>query len=139
MQAKDASGKSSLAKSAGILSLILWVLGFGLAFVIPPLSYFYWVPDALLLIGFWPLLLVWRSGWPWIAFGILNIVIGFVLEMMMFLPDTNFTIEMKLVRKHLAEYHCALVWILIGAASFIYGLFRFTKSSISYFRSKICK
>lgn len=126
-------------RPATILSLVFWVVGFALAFVIPPLSKFYWVPDALLLIGFWPLLFVWRPAWPWCLFGILNVLIGFILEMMVFLPDTNFTTEMKLVRKHLTEYHCALAWILIGFVSLAYGLFRSVKAIVFYLRNKMAK
>ncbi|HEY9676515.1 MAG TPA: hypothetical protein V6C76_00835 [Drouetiella sp.] len=116
--------KSKAAKIAAIASTILWVVGFGLAFVIPAASPFGWVPDAMLLVGFFPLLYAWKPGWPWVVFGVLNTFVGFVLLVAAFMPDTNFTPEMILVRKHLAEQHSPYTWMVIGILSTIFGAVR---------------
>ncbi len=56
-EAADKSKSMSASKIAGIVSAVLWIVGFALAFVVPSTSPFMWVPDALLLIGFFPLLI----------------------------------------------------------------------------------
>lgn len=120
--------KSRSHKMATISSAVLWILGFGLAFVIPPGSPLIWLPDFLLLTGFIPVLLIWRPGWPWLVFGGLNFFIGFVLEAARWLPDNQLPAEMVRVRMHLAEYHAPLVWMFVGAVSSIFGCIRITKN-----------
>lgn len=121
---------------ASILSCVLWCLGFFLAFVFPPDSPLIWLPDTLLLAGFLPLLFIWKPGWPWILFGILNIFIGFVLEVAKYLPDDELPGEMPLVRAHLAEYHVPWVWFIIGFVSVVYGIFRIIKGLIIWIASR---
>ena len=121
-----AKKKTGGAKVAAIASTVLWILGFGLAFVIPARSPFGWVPDGMLLVGFFPLLYAWRPGWPWVVFGVLNTVVGFLLLIAFYIPDTNFTNEMIIVRKHLAEQHSPFTWMTIGIASTIFGIVRMT-------------
>jgi hypothetical protein len=50
--------QSSARKISAVLSAVLWTVGFFLAFVIPKTSPLIWVPDFLLLIGFFPLLFI---------------------------------------------------------------------------------
>lgn len=107
-----------------ISSAIIWIIGLVLAFLIPPTSQFIWLPDALLLLGFFPLLIGWRPSWPWIVFGVLNICIGFVLLVSQYLPDTSLPKEMMIVRRHLLNYHVPMVWMLIGAIATVYGTIR---------------
>ncbi len=114
--------KWSRARIAGVLSTVFWVLGIVLTISVPAWSRFVFLGDALLLIGFCPLLWLWKPGWPWIIFGLLNTFIGFVLEIAYYLPDTTFTYEMKVVRNHLRDQHSAITWILIGVVSAIYGI-----------------
>jgi hypothetical protein len=104
-----------------ILTSIMWVAGFGLAFIIPTDSRYNWLPDALLLFGFWPLLFKIRAKWLWLVFGVLNFVIGCVLELIAVLPDQAFiTIPNAVtVKTHLTEHHMPLVWMGIGILSFI--------------------
>lgn len=108
-------------------SAAIWIIGFLLAFVIPPTSKLIWVPDTLLLVGFFPVLFVWQPGWPWLVFGLGNIFIGFVLQVAFFLPDAGLPATMVPVRAHLAEYHVPMVWILTGIVSVIYGVIRTVK------------
>jgi uncharacterized membrane protein YfcA len=119
--------KARAAKIAGLAATILWVAGFAILFIIPAKSPFIWLSDFLLLLGFWPLLWIWRPGWPWIIFGVLNMAIGFFLEIAYALPDTNFTPEMKIVRNHLHDMHSSLTWILVGFVSALFGVFRTNK------------
>lgn len=138
MDSSQDKKKSKGGKLAGISSTVLWVLGFALAFVIKPGPQI-WIPDTLLLLGFCPLLWVFKPGWPWIVFGVLNCVIGFFLELMVFIPDATFTNEMKIVRQHLAEQHCAIAWILIGLASTVVGIIRTARDIFVFLRKRVSK
>jgi hypothetical protein len=131
--------KTGAAKIAAIVSTVLWILGFALAFVVPAGSPFGWVPDGMLLVGFWPLLYAWRPGWPWLVFGILNVIIGFLLLVAAYIPVTNFTPEMIIVRKHLAEQHSPFTWMTIGIVSTIFGVTRMTTHLIVWLRSRTKK
>lgn len=139
--------KSKAVKIAGALSTVLWVIGFILPFVFKPESPYVWVSDTLLLCGFWPLLFVYRAGWTWVIFGVLNVLIGFGLELVTHLmpaiPDSFWTpdkIAMKpafeQMSKHIAEMHPCLPWILIGAISTIYGIIRIIKTIIKWIIKK---
>jgi hypothetical protein len=133
MSAHKTSAKQSLGyKFSVALSTVLWILGFVLAFVVPKGSPFFWVPDFLRLIGFWPLLWLPKPSWPWLVFGVLNVLIGFVLQMAAFLPETNFTAQMILVKKHLAEQHSPLTWILVGFVSLLIGVLRALRNCLIF-------
>jgi hypothetical protein len=118
---------------AAIASTILWVLGFGLAFVIPGNSRFTWVPDTLLLIGFFPVMYIYPAGWTWLVFGILNTAIGFILEIGYHLPDESFPPEVNTLRKGLQATHPTLVWILLGVVCTIFGIIRMVKNTYRFF------
>lgn len=132
---RDTGGR----KIAAVLSTVLWMVGFFLAFVISPKSPYIWVPDTLLLLGFFPLLLVWKPAWPWLVFGVCNLFIGFVLEVAKYLPDAELPSEMRLVRAHLAEYHSANSWMFIGLVALIYGVIRLIKGWLRWINSKRAK
>ena len=123
--------KAKLNKSQTILNwvaIFCWTLGFGLAFIIPGKSRYIFIPDTLLLIGFWPLLFQWRFSLPWIIFGCSNMGIGFILQLSAFLPNEHFTAAMILVKEHLANLHSPITWIVIGFISALYGVGRFIKN-----------
>lgn len=125
--------KSPAKKIAALVATILWVVGFGLNFVIKPGERLIWVPDALLLIGFWPLLFVYKAGWTWFGFGVCNIAIGFFLELMVHLPiDTFKSQDQIIVRDHLIQMHSPITWIRIGIVSAIYGAFRMIKTIVKW-------
>lgn len=154
--------KTPIGKIAGIVSAVLWVLGFGLAFVIPSSSPWMWLPDALLLIGFWPLLYFWKPSWPILVFGILNVIIGFTLLVASFIPVEKLTEEMHTahtqmvltkspyasafsdetakqvaaVHRHVAEQHSPWTWMIIGVLSTIYGIGRMIKNIIKWIAAK---
>src|SRR5215475_5425128 len=107
---EDSAKKPSMAKRLGVATTVIWVIAFLLIFVVPKGSPYIWVSDALLLIGFWPLLFIWRPGWPWLLFGICNIAIGFLLLIAVYLPDSNFTPQMVAVKKHIADAHSPFTW-----------------------------
>jgi len=96
--------------------------------------------DTFLLIGFWPLLFVWRAGWTWLVFGLLNIFIGFFLELAKFLPTDMMTPAMQQAyeqaKEHIISMHPAIVWILIGAVSALFGLFRIGKTIWRFFKRR---
>ena len=130
---KKSTAKSGLAKRAGLASTVIWVIAFALIFIVPKTSPYIWVSDALLLIGFWPLLLIWRPGWPWLIFGICNIAIGFLLLISIYLDDSNFTPQMVAVKKHIADAHSPFTWMTIGCLSSFYGIARMVSHSAAFF------
>lgn len=143
-------------KPATIAATILWVAGFALIFLVPPKSRFVWVSDFLLLAGFLPLLWYCRPGWPWLLFGLLNVIIGFILEIAYVLPDdtlsssgavsllsagggmtsAQLTAQMLHVRDHLRDSHSALTWILVGFGAVAFGAFRTTRDIIGFCKKK---
>ncbi len=161
-EARETGKKMSASKIAGIVSAVLWIVGFALAFVIPADNPFMWVPDAMLLIGFFPLLFFWKPSWPWLVFGILNVVIGFVLLVGTFIPVDTLTTEMKKAREqlteqkspyasvfsesstqqmahvhtHLVKQHSPWTWMLVGVFSTIYGIVRMIKNTIKWAAKK---
>jgi hypothetical protein len=126
-------------KAAGLIACVFWVLGFALSFIIPGKSAYTWVPDTLLLVGFFPVLFVHPAGWTWFIFGILNAAIGFILEVGYQLPDEVFPPEVNTLRKGLQATHPTLVWILLGAACTLYGVFRITKTVVRFIRKRAVK
>lgn len=136
---KKKEKKTGAAKVAAIASTVLWILGFALAFVVPANSPFGWVPDGMLLVGFFPLLYAWKPGWPWVVFGVLNTIVGFLLLVAFYIPDTNFTRDMIIVRKHLAEQHSPYTWMVIGIMSTIFGMVRMAIHLFQWIRLKTAK
>ena len=134
--------KNKLTKTQVVLNwtaTIFWILGFALAFVIPAKSKFIFLPDALLLIGFWPFLWQWRFSLRWIIFGVLNMGIGFILQISEYLPNEKFTHEMILAKEHLANQHSPITWIVVGFVSTVFGLIRFFKNTILWVARKLNK
>lgn len=129
--------KFKFSKS-GLLASLLWVVGFLIAFIIPPGSHFIWVPDALLLFGFWPLLIGGRARWLWLVFGILNMIIGWHLAMSTVLDDAKFApYHLVEIKKHLALYHPFMTWLLIGFVCTIIGLIRLFLGLIKWLMGKL--
>jgi hypothetical protein len=142
--------KSRALKIAGALSMVLWIIGFVLPFILKPNSPYVWLSDTCLLCGFWPLMFVHRAGWTWLVFGVLNVLIGFGLELVRFLvpaiPETFWTPEkiqfkasMLQMNQHIADMHPFLPWILIGFASTAYGIFRITKTIVKWLIKRLYK
>lgn len=109
---------------AGTFACVFWVASLLLAFAIQPPNRYIWVPDAALLVGFLPLLLKWRPGWPWLLFGIPTFFIGLILLLTTFLADEHFIpagANVIAVKHHLADFHPAWTWIFIGLLCSICG------------------
>lgn len=136
MKITSREGHSPARKISAVLSALLWTAGFFLAFVIAPSSPYIWLPDFLLLAGFFPLLMIWKPAWPWIVFGVCNVFIGFVLEVAKFLPDRELPPEVRLVRGHLAQYHEPMTWMFVGVVSVIYGLVRLIKGTMRWLKER---
>lgn len=128
--------REKAGKLAGLSSCVIWVVGIALAFVIPPKSTFIYVPDALLMFGFFPLLFLWRFSWPWLVFGVLNIGIGILLQVIEYSPDNLFPAELLKPKHHLAEYHPAIDWWLTGVLATGYGVVRLVKNIYLMLRRK---
>lgn len=139
----EEGGISRRTRIGTILSTVLWAVGFVLLFVIKPDNPLVFLSDTFLLIGFWPLLFAWRAGWTWLVFGLLNIFIGFFLELAKFLPTDTMTPTMQAAyeqaKTHVICVHPALVWILIGAASALFGLVRIGITIWRYLKSRKSK
>jgi hypothetical protein len=106
---------------ATVISTVLWVLSIILAFVIKPGQALAFVPDALLLLGFFPLLILWRRGWVILLFGFFNAFIGFFLLLLEFLPDEKFTGAMQAMRQHLLSMHSCWTWMIVGVVALVWG------------------
>jgi len=115
----DKAKKKALV--ATIISTVLWVLSIVLAFVIKAENPWAWVPDALLLLGFFPLLILWRQGWLTFLFGLFNTLIGFFLLILKYLPDDKFVGSMQMMRVHLLTMHSCWTWIIFGLIALIWG------------------
>ena len=140
--------KKRSGRIAGIIATVLWIVGFILTVAVPAGNPFVFLGDALLLIGFWPLLWLWSPGWPWIVFGLLNMAIGFLLEIAYVLPDALFLQNpvpgadvhaVLAVRNHLRDQHSAITWIIIGFISTAFGLVRTGRQVFAWIASKKVK
>jgi hypothetical protein len=104
-----------------VLSTVLWVASIILSFLIKPGDVRIFIPDALLLLGFFPLLWLWRRGWVTFLFGLFNGLIGFFLLILQYLPDEKFTGAMQTMRNHLLQMHSSWTWLLLGMVALIWG------------------
>jgi hypothetical protein len=127
--AKDiAAVRWTPARFAAVCATAIWLNGFGLAFYFKPGTAQIWIPDALLLLGFLPLLFVWKPFWPWVVFGLLNIAISFVLYFIAYLPDAALPANMLAGKHHIQAYHVPFVWLAFGNYCLLYGVFRLLKN-----------
>lgn len=146
-KSKTKKEKSKGLKIAGALSIVLWTIGFILPFVLKKDSPYVWVSDTFLLTGFWPLLAYYKAGWTWLVFGILNMVLGFGLELVKHLvaciPDSFWTPE-KLAYKplfmnmhhHISDMHPCMPWLIIGFISAIFGIIRMLTAVVKWVLKK---
>jgi hypothetical protein len=119
----------SLAKRVGgIASCVIWLIGIALTFMIPPHSQFIFIPDAMLMLGFFPLLYMWKYSWPWLLFGVLNFGIGILLMVIEFSPDNLFPPELLGPKHHLGDYHPPIVWTTTGIIATTFGAGRLIKN-----------
>lgn len=114
----------------------LWVLSIILSFCIAPKSAQIWIPDAVLLLGFYPL--IWVCPWSlvWIAWGILTTFIGWFLLLLTCLPDSSLPAQSIGVKQHLAEYHVCWPWLIMGALITICGTIRLIINTVKLLRRK---
>ncbi len=117
------------SKKSNILAALVWILSLGLAFRISPSSGFIWVPDALLLFGFYPLLISIKSPWLWLGFGLLDFFAGCMLLIVSYFPKAEFVqyeqlfhVNLVEFNAHLQSYHPYYTWALIGILSALIGL-----------------
>jgi hypothetical protein len=117
------------SKKSSIIAAVIWIVSVIFAFTIPPPSKFIWLPDALLLFGFYPLFISMRSAWLMLAFGVINFFVGFGLLIMQCAPKEELIRLEHIARfnlietsSHVIAYHPYYVWGLIGILSAIIGL-----------------
>jgi hypothetical protein len=115
-------------KISAIASCIIWIAGIGVAFLIKPGTNLIYVPDALMLLGFVPLLYAWRFSWPWLVFGAINFGIGVFLQAIAFIPDSYFPQNLWPPKHHLAEYHPSITWWVFGGFALTFGIVRLFKN-----------
>jgi UPF0716 family protein affecting phage T7 exclusion len=128
-------------KFLSLLATILWVAGFAIPFIVPKNWPFLWLSDALLLIGFWPFLVLLGAWWAWLLLGILNFLIGCVLAIVRYTGDENFQgrTDVIQVKHHLAEYHFEYVWMIIGIISTIVGVVLMIKAIANWIANRKSK
>lgn len=128
--------KSKKNKIAGWSACALWVLSIILSFAIAPNSPFIWIPDAVLLIGFFPLIWICPYSIVWIIFGVLNALIGWFLLLLTCIPDSALPAQSIGIKKHLAEYHPYWSWILLGLFVALCGTVRICVNTIGMISKK---
>jgi hypothetical protein len=121
-------------KICAIASCVIWMAGIGVAFIFKPDSNMIYVPDALMLLGFVPLLYAWRFSWPWLVFGAINFGIGVFLEAIKYIPDSYFPKDLWPPKHHLAEYHPSITWWVFGGLALLFGTVRLVKNLIKMAR-----
>ncbi len=114
--------RSKAAWVATILSTLLWLLSIVLAFQIPGGSRDIWLPDTLLLLGFLPLLLLWKQSWLILLFGIFNGLIGFFLLMLVFIESEKFVGPVLAMKQHLISMHSPWAWLSVSLVAVVWGL-----------------
>jgi hypothetical protein len=128
-RAAEISGPRKCAEKIALWSsIVIWVSGIGIAFVLNPTSPFVCVSDGLLLVGFLPLLFLWRFSMPWMIFGIFNMLIGFFLLMLSQMSNELFPQQFWPMKTHLAQYHPSTIWLLLGFVCLAFGIVRFAKN-----------
>lgn len=115
----EAKGKGALW--ATVSSTSLWILSLVLAFQIKPENVLIWLPDALLLLGFVPLLILWGRGWLTFLFGLCNCFIGVFLLVLRYLESDKFTGQVLAMKEHLVMLHSPWSWFFIGLVALIWG------------------
>jgi hypothetical protein len=123
------------AKIAGLGSCAIWVLGIIVSLIIKPDNELIYIPDALLLTGFVPLLYAWRFSWPWLVFGGFNFAIGIFLQLLAYIPDHFFPADLVYWKHHLAEYHPPIAWWIFGLFTIMFGVARLAKNLVKKARS----
>ena len=114
----------------------LWGLSIILSFLIPTSSPAIWLPDSLLLLGFFPLIWICPYSVIWLAFGILTALIGSFLLLLTNIPDASLPAQTLSVKKHLAEFHPCWSWMIIGSFVTICGSIRFLVNCLLFFIRK---
>ena len=118
------NAKSKRKKIASIVACGLWVLSIALSFAIPPSSSFIWIPDAVLLMGFFPLLWICPFSILWMLWGVLTAFIGCFLLLLTNIPDNALPPDTHTIKHHLAEYHPYWSWMILGLIGTIIGVIR---------------
>lgn len=130
----DTSSKKK--KIAAWTACGLWVLSLGLSFAIPPTSPLIWIPDTVLLLGFFPLIWICPYSLVWIAFGILTAFIGSFLLLLTCIPNEALPADTHAIKKHLLEFHPCWSWMLLGLFATIAGIIKLIINLTIRFRSK---
>lgn len=131
--------KSKASLIATVLSTLLWLLSIVLAFQIPAGSKLIWIPDSLLLAGFFPLLLLWKQSWLTLLFGIFNSLIGFFLLMLINLESEKFVGQVLAMKQHLISMHSPWAWMTVGLIAIVWGAFACLIDLIKFLRRKQTK
>lgn len=128
---------SSFAGFAAILSTLLWLASIFLAFQIPKESTWFWLPDGLLLLGFIPLLMLWRKAWLTLLFGICNTLIGFFLLILTYLESEKFVGEVLAMKEHLIHFHSPWIWMIFGIIPIFWALVEFSAGIFKFILRRI--
>ena len=128
--------KSRKNKIATWIACAFWGISIALSFAIPPSSPLIWIPDTFLLLGFLPLLYICPWSIVWIIFGALTLFIGWFLLLLTCIPDSSLPAQAIGVKKHLAEYHPAWSWMILGLGVTICGIIRMTINTVKMLSKK---
>jgi hypothetical protein len=123
-------------RNCSMLATALWIAGTVAMFLFNKGSKWLWLSDFLLICGFWPLLYYCRPSWPWLIFGVTNIVIAVEIAMLAVLPTNALPLSMRSIRQHITEHHCLGPWLWLGLASIFYGTIRAIKNTFLWLKTR---
>jgi hypothetical protein len=119
-----------------MLAAALWIASAVALFLFGKESRLLWLSDTLLICGSWPLLYYWSPSWPWITFGICNMVLGLEIAMLDIMPPGALPDYMMPLQRHILEHHQLVPWLVLGLISILYGIGRAIKNLVLRFTKK---
>jgi hypothetical protein len=128
------SDRTEFKHNCSMLAAALWIASAVTLFLFGKGSRLLWLSDTLLICGSWPLLYYWTPSWPWITFGICNLVLGIEIAILAVIPASGFPAYMIPVQRHILEHHQLVPWLLLGLISILYGIGRATKNLVLRFK-----
>lgn len=132
---QSVSKPATAGKIATFSSITFWIVGILLNFKLSVGSFWISLPDGCLLVGFLPLLYNSRYSWMWLVFGVFNGAIGFFLQMIVLMTDSDFPNAALSMKHHLAQYHEPLVWMVVGIFAIVFGVLHLIKNLFCLMRA----
>jgi hypothetical protein len=128
--------RSSFKRLCTMLATALWLAATVAMFLFDKESRWFWLPDVLMICGFWPLLYFFRPSWPWLVFGVGCLLIAVEISACAFMSPAKLPTPLLPVRQHIIQHHILDPWLLLGLASILYGIIRAIKNAVLWLKEK---